>query len=467
MILSQISGSITPTKAVLVAVISIMYKKRDRHFVTFLNCFSEKNKYVNDFCRKLLFPYSSLDQLVCTPEDAGDADDAGDDFSVNVNALQGPIPPRESFKNELLDIHEADSLAPSQEKYEVYCNLMSELGVSTLENLVSLYNILDVLQTIMVLKTINRFYYQEFRLTIFRYGSLSRFGFDLLMLNCLREKGGGVDFIHDPRQREFLKQAVFGGFQVCAENGGLPEKKMNNTVECPHFDVTQEQKKTLSLDVNALFVHVLSDEKMPKSDYAFHDQDSLLVKQMNNRLSVSQSHFAEHYGRVAMEDKTCFLIKAKIRYPPDVHQELESFCPTFSRRVVETHELSAEQLTLMEQMGLNPDFKQSILVADLHPQVVTITHDYLFLLIELGAKIDEVLEVMTAFETDMFQKAAKKFLQLKQTASTSYFRKLSKLLGELIFFFLFFFLYMFLVVFLQVFSVFSTVFSTVFPPSPL
>ena len=359
---------------------------------------------------KALFPYSYVDKLI---------DDEGNFIP---DALNDPIPSRCHFKNELSD---SDEL-PSEAAYEKLLSLLQKVGVTNFADYLLFYNSGDTLELLVALLTIERFYFEHFDSSVLRYNSLPRFAYDILLRSCLEKEGGdgSVDFLASESERLYLKEANCGGIQLCSTAGG-PVDYMN-CIELPRFSPVRRQKKTVTLDINSLFPWAFFAFPLPKSSYRLHDEDSVLVRQMNDVLAErGRDGFIEFYKDLVEKNSTYYLIEVSISYPDHVHDLLD-IPPSFRKRRIHKTELSEDQRALLEKLGLKTDFRQAVLVNDLNPQKVIVSFLHLCLLAELDVTIEGFSRVMTAFQSYCFRDAIGKMLALKRNASSPYFRSLAK-----------------------------------------
>ena len=365
-----------------------------------------------DVCfSKALFPYQYVDKLINS-----------DDGSFNAEALNHPIPSRNHFNNSLSDSGEL----PSQEEYDELRSNLELVGAKTFGDYLLHYNSCDSIHVLICLLTIERFYFQHFDLSIMRYNSLPRFGYDILLRSCAERAGGdgSVEFVHDESQRLFLREANTGGLQLCARNGGNVE--MMNCIELPHFDSSKPQTKCLSLDINSLFPFSFFAYPLPKSSYQLHESDSDLINEMNQiLLERGRQAFIDFYNKIIEKNSTFYLIEVSIHYPEALHDVLD-VVPSFRKRAVRGTELSEAQRSLLEQLGLKGDFDKKVLIADLNDQTVIVSFQHLALLVDLGVELVSFSRCMTAFQSFCFRDAIGKLLELKKNAATPYFRSLAK-----------------------------------------
>ena len=376
--------------------------------------FFNDEKFVNDLTRKAPFPYSKLDELL-----------SADRTAIVEEVMLHPIPPRSEFLNELADSKGDDeSRTTSPREYNELIDLTTTLGIDCFGDLLLLYNCVDTLLVLLNLFAINRFYFQHFGLSILRYSSLSKYGFDVLMQGVQKEYGRGVEGISSPDLLEFLKDGNFGGLSSFLKCGGRPEYA--NLAELIGFLKDNPQSAKIFVDVNSLFPFSMLG-LLPMANYYLHQAESKLVVEMNRLLkSKGAAAFVDHFEKEGKRTSTLYLLRVDIRYPHSTHVNLMDLVPTVRKRVVKIDELSPAQRDCVNRMDVKPSTKDPIMMADLHPQTITVTLCYLSLLVRLGVEIRTVVSVATAFGAPYFKTAATKILDLKKTAKIAHLRALAK-----------------------------------------
>ena len=192
---------------------------------------------VNDFFKKMVFPYKALDRL------------AGSDGRIDQSVVDGPIPEFSFFKNELRDSRTPDGQGEvSLEEYEALLAMCSRLNIETFGELIGCYNLIDILLTVGVCRIVDRFYYEQFQISVLRFGSLSKFAFEILVKGA-SERGLGMETVMNADHRAFLQKSVYGGLSHCLYYGGQP--RFANAKELPNFLAWARQRHFLSLGKRA------------------------------------------------------------------------------------------------------------------------------------------------------------------------------------------------------------------------
>ena len=197
--------------------------------------FFNDQRLVDKLFFKQTFPYRYLDKVWA-------------DGQIDEAVLEGPIPSIEEFQNDLKDPRSSGGGHISQADYDALLELANNLQLLTFGQLLSHYNCSDVVLTITCVKVIDRFYFENFGLSLLRCSSLSRYSFQVLNKGVMDEYHRGVETLWNPEQKAFLTESIQGGMAHTLYNGG--RVRFSNLTDLPEFDEDKVQRAIISLDVN-------------------------------------------------------------------------------------------------------------------------------------------------------------------------------------------------------------------------
>ncbi|OXA37790.1 hypothetical protein Fcan01_27432 [Folsomia candida] len=326
------------------------------------------------------------------------------------NFEETQLPPIKEFYNDLND-------QPLDQKvYDHATQVWESFNVQNLGDWHNLYVLLDVTLLADCMERSREILWDSYNLDLAHYFSLPMIAYDA----CCKMGKAKLDYV-DVTMHCWFETALRGG--VCGV-GGIRAAEANNKYMGEKYDETKTSSYISFLDINNLYGSAMCSA-LPEKDYKWLTEYEL------DRVRANPNDFI---NSLQDDDETGYFFEVDLEILPDTHNKLNDYPPAPTKRCVSKDELAPHQLQQMQDLQIPESiFKNTKLVADLHPKKHYVTHyRNLKMYIKLGLVITQVhhavkftqmawIKPFILFKTEMRKKAVtdfeKDFFKLLNNAS--------------------------------------------------
>ena len=311
------------------------------------------------------------------------------------------LPDKEKFHSKLNDEHITD------EEHEHAQAVWEAFGCKTLGDYHDLYVKTDVALLADVFENFRNLCQEQYGLDPAHYYTSPGLSWDAL----LKKTGVELELLTDIDMHLFVERGMRGGISMVSKRYA----KANNPRD-QGYDPSKPKKHIMYLDANNLYGWAMS-KPLPIRDFKWKrlmpTEEEILAKKENA--------------------KNGWILEVDLEYPPELHEEHNSYPLAPEKKVVEKEWMSGYQKRLMEELDLKPpDCKKLLLTLQDKTKYVTHYRNLQFYL-KQGMKLKRVHRVLEFEQESWMEPYIRMNTEFRKNAKSDFEKDFYKLMNNSVF----------------------------------